>query len=388
MPVKPSPLLIAFTGSLCLVLAMGIGRFAYTPVLPVMLGDGLLDMGAAGAIASIHFIGYAMGALAAAYVITTPRAMLVGSLTIIAVSTLAMGMTDNHAVWFGARWLAGFCSALILVIVSTYHIRDLSGPKHSNLQGWVFAGVGGGIVLVGTGVLAMMIIAVTSHTIWLSFGVLAVAGTVYLFAQQVDFTPHLPDTAGSAEHQRTPLSWAIILPYAAMGFGYIVPATYLPVMAQEILPSPLIFGLGWPVFGAAAAISTVLIGRLQSRYSNRQIWLAAQVVMALGLLAPAVSPSIVAIIIAALCVGGTFMVITMVGMKEAHRIAGPQDAQLHVAAMTFAFAAGQIAGPFVAGWAFETLGGFSYPLILAGALLIISLVPMLAKHGHLRPDVH
>lgn len=379
MVVRTSPLLTAFDGALCLVLAMGIGRFAYTPVLPVMLDAGLLDMSAAGAIASIHFIGYAMGALAAAYVITTPRAMLVGSLTIIAVSALAMGMTDNHAVWFGARWLAGFCSALILVIVSTYHIRDLSGPKHSNLQGWVFAGVGAGIVLVGAGVLSMMIIAVTSHTIWLSFGVLAVAGTVYLSARQVEFTPHLPDIAGSAEYQRTPLSWAIILPYAAMGFGYNVPATYLPVMAKEILPSPLIFGLGWPVFGAAAAASTILIGRLQARYSNRQIWLSCQIIMALGLLAPVVSHSIFAIIVAALCVGGTFMVITMVGMKEAHRIARTTDAQRHVAAMTFAFATGQIAGPFVAGLAFETLGGFSYPLIISGALLVVSLVPMLVK---------
>ena len=381
MTAKPSPMLIAVSGALCLVLAMGIGRFAYTPVLPVMLGDNLLDIGTAGAIASIHFIGYAMGAFAAVYVITTPRAILLGSLVIIAVSTLAMGVTDNHAVWFGARWLAGFCSALILIIVSTHHIKHLAGPEHSNLQGWVFAGVGAGIMLVGLGVLAMMIMAVTSHTIWLWFGGLALAGTVYLSAQQIDFTRLSASAAIGKEVRRTPLSWAIILPYAAMGFGYIVPATYLPVMAKEILPSPLIFGLGWPVFGAAAAVSTILIGRLQYRYSNRQIWLASQIVMALGLLAPVVSQSIFAIIIAALCVGGTFMVITMVGMKEAHRIAGPGDAQRHVAAMTFAFATGQIAGPFVAGRAFEVTGSFSYPLIFAGVLLVISLVPMLANHG-------
>ena len=167
-----------------------------------------------------------------------------------------------------------------------------------------------------------------------------------------------------------------------MGFGYIVPATYLPVMAREILPSPLVFGLGWPVFGAAAAISTILIGRLQARYSNRKIWLVCQSAMALGLLAPVVSQSIHAIIIAALCVGGTFMVITMVGMKEAHRIAGPADAQRHVAVMTLAFAVGQIAGPLVAGQAFEASGSFSWPLVVAAVLLVVSLVPMLAKSGN------
>ncbi|MGI9515178.1 MAG: YbfB/YjiJ family MFS transporter [Anderseniella sp.] len=381
MSDRPSPAMIAFTGCLCLILAMGIGRFAYTPVLPVMLADGLLDMSSAGAIASVHFIGYAMGAFAAAYVITAPRAVLLGSLSLIAASTLAMGVVDNHAVWFGSRWLAGFCSALVLVIVSTYHVRNLSGTAQRNLQGWVFAGVGAGIMLVGAGVLAMMVMAAASQTIWLGFGGLALAATAYLFVQQADVFRAPTGTTGTGSNHQTPLSWAIILPYAAMGFGYVVPATYLPVMAKEILPSPLIFGLGWPVFGAAAAVSTILIGPLQTRYSNRQIWLASQLVMALGLLAPAISQSILAITIAALCVGGTFMVITMVGMKEAHRIAGPEDAQRHVAAMTFAFATGQIAGPFVAGSAFEALGSFSWPLVLAAGMLVISLVPMLTKSG-------
>ena len=381
MTAKPTPALVAFAGSLCLILAMGVGRFAYTPVLPVMLADRLLDMRAAGAIASVHFIGYAMGAFAAVHVMARPRLMLLGSLSMIAVSTVAMGVTENHSVWFLSRWLAGACSAFVLVIVSTYHIRNLPGPAHAGLHGWVFAGVGAGIMLVGIAVLFMMAMAATSSAIWLCFGGLALAATAYVSAQQIDFSQPSTDAARHEENRRTPLSWAIVLPYAAMGFGYIVPATYLPVMAREILPSPLVFGLGWPVFGAAAALSTILVGRLQARYSNRNIWLACQSAMALGLLAPAASQSIPAIIVAALCVGGTFMVITMVGMKEAHRIAGPAEAQRHVAAMTFAFAVGQIAGPFVAGTAFEAFGGFSYPLIAAAVLLVASLLPMLAKGG-------
>ena len=101
--------------------------------------------------------------------------------------------------------------------------------------------------------------------------------------------------------------------------------------------------------------------------------------MALGVLAPAFFASVYAIMFAAVCVVGTFMVITMVGMKEAHAIAGTGDSQRHIAVMTLAFATGQIAGPVVAGWAFETFGGFSWPLALAGALLLISILPMIRK---------
>lgn len=377
MTTRQSPVLIAFTGFVCLVLAMGIGRFAYTPVLPVMLDEQLLGIGTAGSIASIHFIGYAMGAFAAAFFTSKPRAMLLGALISVAVSTAAMGLTDSHSVWFVARWLAGFCSAIILIIVSTYHVKRLSEPQLRNLQGWVFAGVGAGIMVVGVLALGMMVLEVTSHAIWLVFGGIAGLGTMYLSFQQVGGTSSSFNSESSAERQRTPLCWTIILPYAAMGFGYIVPATYLPVMAQAIIPSPLIFGMGWPIFGIAAAISTIFMAQFQERFSNRRIWSACQIVMTLGLLAPVIFNSIFAIVFAAICVGGTFMVITMVGMKEAHRIAGPEDAQRHVAAMTLAFAIGQIAGPIVAGWTFETTGDFSTPLVLAGVLLLISLLPMM-----------
>ncbi len=378
MTERQSPVLIAISGFVCLVLAMGIGRFAYTPVLPAMLDEQLVNIGTAGAIASVHFIGYAMGAFAAAFFSANPRAMLLGSLVTVAVSTAAMGLSDNHTVWFVARWLAGFCSAVILIIVSTHHLKRLSDPQHRNLQGWVFAGVGAGIMIVGLLTLGMMVVDVTSRAIWLVFGGLAGLGTMYLFVQQADRTGSSTAVAADPARRRTPLSWAIILPYAAMGFGYIVPATYLPVMAKAIIPSPLIFGLGWPIFGIAAAVSTIFMARAQERFSNGQIWSVSQTVMTLGLLAPVIFNSIFAIVFAALCVGGTFMVITMAGMKEAHRIAGPEDAQRHVAAMTLAFAIGQIAGPIVAGWAFETTGGFSLPLVLAGVLLLISLLPMVA----------
>lgn len=379
MPARQSPALIAFTGFVCLAIAMGIGRFAYTPVLPVMLDDKLLDIGTAGTIASIHFIGYAMGAFASAFVIAAPRAMLLGSLAVVAFSTAVMGLSVSHTAWFVARWLAGFCSAVILIIVSTYHIRYLSGEQRGDLQGRVFAGVGAGIMLVGLLALALMMLDIRSRAIWLNFGVLACMGTLCLLVQQVDLTRSSSKEYADATSRRIPLCWTIILPYAAMGFGYIVPATYLPVMAKAILPSPSLFGLGWPVFGFAAAVSTILIGRIQAQFSNRQIWSISQCIMALGVLAPVFFQSVYAIMFAAVCVGGTFMVITMVGMKEAHEIAGPGDSQRHIAAMTLAFAIGQIAGPVVAGWAFETIGGFSWPLALAGALLLISILPMIRK---------
>ena len=80
--------------------------------------------------------------------------------------------------------------------------------------------------------------------------------------------------------------------------------------------------------------------------------------------------TIVAIMLAGLLVGGTFMVVTMVGMQEARSVAGAQATGL-MAALTSAFALGQIFGPIVVSYVVAG-GGFSAALLVAGAVLLLS----------------
>jgi predicted MFS family arabinose efflux permease len=157
----------------------------------------------------------------------------------------------------------------------------------------------------------------------------------------------------------------LVLCYGAFGFGYIIPATFLPAMAKEIVPDPWLFGWAWPAFGAAAVVSTLYAARLGARLSHRTVWIGGHLVMALGVAVPLVVPGLPGIMAAAFLVGGTFMVITMAGMQEARRVAGPQARAL-MAAMTSAFALGQILGPLVVGL------GFSPALILAASVLALS----------------
>ena len=376
MPQHVSTLRIVLVGLGALAIAMGIGRFAFTPLLPLMQADGLIGVAGGGALASVHFLGYWLGAVFAGRLPGSPRSALRNSLIAIGICTLGMGMTDSLAIWLLLRWLCGVCSAFTLVLVSNFYIKHLAGAGNASMQGWVFSGVGVGIAVAGLATLAIMAGGIGSALSWQLFGVATLAAVFFVC---MNVGPEITDERIAKKHpksQRSPLSWRIVIAYGAVGVGYIIPATYLPVMARDIVQSPLVFGWSWPAFGTAAFLSTLLAARLQRRYSNRQIWVASQIVMAVGLVLPIILPHIVMIIISGICVGGTFMIITMAGMQEAHRIAPAHDVMRHIAVMTAAFASGQMIGPLVASMTFELTAGFSFSLATTSIILVATALPL------------
>jgi predicted MFS family arabinose efflux permease len=148
-------------------------------------------------------------------------------------------------------------------------------------------------------------------------------------------------------------------------------------MARQAIADPVLFGWAWPAFGSAALASTLLAGWLSAHLSNRRIWALAHAVMAVGVATPVLLPGMAGIAISALCVGGTFMVATMTGMQEARALAPERASQL-IAAMTTAFALGQILGPLLVSLVSARPNGMSVLLIVA-ALLLLGSAAVLAR---------
>jgi predicted MFS family arabinose efflux permease len=172
----------------------------------------------------------------------------------------------------------------------------------------------------------------------------------------------------------SPSNWIWIFCYGAFGFGYIVPATFLPAMARQVLSDSAWFGWVWPVFGAAAGLSTLLAARLVTARLARQLWAASHLVMAVGVIAPLFVPGLAGLLISALLVGGTFMVATMAGMQHARVVAGANATPL-IGAMTAAFATGQVIGPLaVSALKHQPDGGLAIALSGSCVLLVLSAI--------------
>ena len=132
-----------------LAVAMEIGRFAFTPLLPLMIRDGSLTQGAGAWLAASNYLGYLAGALTASRLGLSLPMLMRASLAGIVIATAAMGAFDGMAAWIILRFVAGVLSAYTLVATSAWALQHLTRAASSNLSGIVYAGVGLGIALTG-----------------------------------------------------------------------------------------------------------------------------------------------------------------------------------------------------------------------------------------------
>jgi predicted MFS family arabinose efflux permease len=364
---------VAVAGLLALAVGMGIGRFAFTPILPMMQEDAGVSIAMGGWLASANYVGYLLGALSVMGLRMRATSAIRAGLVTIGLATLAMGLESGLAWWLALRAIAGVASAWVLINVSAWCLERLAALGRLGLTNTVFSGVGTGIVLAGGLCLALMHAGAGSARAWTALGAISLVLTIGMWPAfrrdtSVPLSPERAETRAVAWDRE---SLRLVLCYGAFGFGYIIPATFLPVMARQVIRDPAVFGWSWPVFGAAALGSTLAVAALRSLMSNRRLWIVSHLVMALGIALPVVWSSIVAVMLAGLLVGGTFMVVTMVGMQEARSVAGARATGL-MAALTSAFALGQIAGPIVVSYVVAAGGGFSAALLVAGAVLLLS----------------
>jgi len=288
-----------------------------------------------------------------------------------------MGLEHDFLAWTLLRTIAGIASAWVLVFVSAWALEQLAAQGRPGLSGIVYAGVGTGIAVAGGACLILMRVGAGSTAAWLVLGVASLAATAVLWSA-FDEQTSIPAVAAPAARAPAGEFWKLVVCYGIYGYGYIIPATFLPVMAREAIADQSLFGWAWPVFGAAAVASTLAAARLARFMSHRSIWAACHLLMALGVAVPLLLPGLAGILLAALLVGGTFVVITQVGLQEARSVAGAQARRL-IAAMTSAFALGQIAGPVSVSYLVGAQGGFERALAVAAALLTLSALALIRR---------
>lgn len=396
-PASHRPLAVALAGMAALAVAMGIGRFAFTPLLPMMLNDGVVTLEGGSWLATANYLGYLIGALACmALPWVAPRARQVWhaarlarwglGATVLLTLGMALPLPDT---WPALRFAAGVASALVFLNVSVWCMVRLVALGQPALGGLIFCGPGLGIVLTGLSASAMVAWQWPAAAGWAVFGLLgaglvaAIWSVLQGVAQPtVAATGAATVTAqppGSTMPGHGPLARAgLTVAYGLAGLGYIVTATFLPVIARAALPTgspwPDLF---WPLFGAGVALGAALSTRTPAAWDRRKLLMVAYVVQAGAIALSLVWPGPLGFALGSLLLGLPFTAITFYALQEARRV-WPSAGDSFPGLLTAAYGMGQILGPPMVAWMLHHTTtqdqGFVYGLAAAAAALVVGAV--------------
>jgi len=388
-----SPLTVALAGLVALGVAMGIGRFAFTPVLPMMLAEGSVDLAGASLLASANYLGYLVGALGCTFQPWVWRRLgLTGKVNgpvlvrggLVATALLTLGMAlEAPAVWPLLRFAAGVASAVVFLYTSGFCLEQLARRGVPEMGALIYIGPGAGIIASGLVATVLVQMAAPAAWGWLTFGVLAAllsAGVWSVFAGERSSAGPAPvSAAGGGAPTASPPAGSrselglLTLAYGLAGIGYIVTATFLPVIARQVLPGSAWLDLFWPLFGTGVVLGALVASRMRAGGDLRLRLAACYLVQAAGVTASLLSPTLLGFALGSLLLGLPFTAITFFAMQEARRLR-PLNATSSMGSLTAAYGVGQIVGPPLAAWlvarSADAAAGFDAALWIAAGLLV------------------
>lgn len=324
---------VALAGTLLLAAAMGIGRFAYTPLLPAMqetLGWSVLQ---AGDVASANFLGYMLGALLASVLAQRPerRRWLLTGMALCVLSISAGAVVTSLSAWLAIRFVAGVASALCLILGTAIVVEFLTSKARPQLGALHFGGIGVGIVI---SVLMIEAVHRAGFSVYGRWGALGLTSILLLISSWL-MIRQLPDQRNVGKNGQASIPQGIaspatptfnrrftrlIIAYGLFGFGYVVTATFIVSMARRLDYAALVEPLTWLVVGLFAAPSVYVWQRVTQRYSIFAALRLAYAFEAAGVLLAGFGGNHAALLIGGALLGGTFMGITAMGLNAARQL--------------------------------------------------------------------
>lgn len=382
-------LVISIIGGICsLIIAMGVSRFAYTPILPIMKESIGFSEETAGYLASSNYVGYLVGALLAGMVNWRMKKKFYLKMILILniISVGLMGLTIDYVSWFLLRFASGVTSGLIFVLSSSIILDLLATKGRSTWTGFFYSGVGIGIFITGI-VVPLLDSFYSWKGVWIGLAILsAVLGVVVWawlkqkdnYEKQIEISKTNPVETKIASKM---LPWLTIA-YGLEGLGYIVTGTFLVDIVVDIPSLAEFASLSWIFVGIAAIPSTLLWGIFAKRKGYIPAIVLAFLLQAIGVILPVVFFNSWGALLGAFLFGATFMGITTLATTYARQLQ-PENSSRVIGILTTVYGIGQIIGPAGAGMLVTITGQYSIALFLAAGVLLVAILVLLGGQWYI-----
>ncbi|HXE38916.1 MAG TPA: YbfB/YjiJ family MFS transporter [Azonexus sp.] len=367
-------------GIFSLILVLGVARFSYTPLLPLMQQQAGLGIAEAGWLAALNYVGYLCGALIASLIsdlVLKDKLYRIG-LVLAVLSTVVMGLTTDLTVWALSRFVAGLASAAGMLLGTGLILNWLIRHNHRSELGIHFAGIGIGIAGCAAAVGLM------SHWLdwreqWFAFTAIG----ALLLIPALRWLP-APDTSGltktgqvMTDNPPSPLFMRIFMAaYFCAGFGYVISATFIVAIVNQL---PGLAGQGNLAFlaiGIGAAPACFNWDLIARKTGDLNALILAAVLQIVGMLLPVVVGGLFATLVGALLFGGTFIGMVSLVLTMAGRYYPTRPAKM-MGKMTLSYGAAQIIGPAITGWLAAGQGSYAAGLYVAAGVMVVGTLLLL-----------
>ncbi len=310
----------AILAGLCAtLLGVGLQRFAYSPLLPVMVAARWLSPGAAGALGGANFAGYLVGALAAGWTgrLFGVRRALRGAM-LVASGCFLLCAHRGGLIWLLPwRTLAGVAGGTLMVLAGPAVHASVPPGKRARAGGVMFAGVGSGIA-IGAVIVPLLLPWGVAAT-WRVLAVTAAALSMLAWRHVPDVPP--PPDPGLPRLPRR--AWMLILSYAASAVAITPHMLFWP----DFIARGLGFGvragaLGWLGFGLAAIAGPGLFSALAIRFGTVTSYRVSVATQGVAALLPVLLHSVPALAVSTLLAGSSALGATTLMIPVGRELAG------------------------------------------------------------------
>ena len=380
-------------GIASLLLTLGIARFAYTPLLPLMLEQTDLNISGGGWLAAFNYTGYLIGALIASRVreLRTKDRLYRLYLLLAVATTALMAWTENIWLWAFLRLLSGMSSSGGMLLASALILNWLMRHRHRAELGIHFMGIGAGIALVALAVIWMQSLQYDWGLQWELLGAvgLVLAYIAWVWMPRPKAVAEASDQVLIDNPPAPRLERLLLISYFFAGIGYVVSATFIVDLVER---QPGLQGQGAIAFalvGLGALPAVLFWDRLARKLGYFTALMSAYLVQIVGILLP-LQGSLFAAVFGAFIFGATFIGIVSLVLTLSGRFYPRSPARL-MGKMTLAYGVAQIIAPAITGELTEYLGSYYWGIglaafaVLVGSLINARLIPLEQNEPALNP---
>ena len=373
---KDSNFHILFAGIISIFLGVGIARFAYTSILPDMLNQNAISLTFSGFLASFNYLGYISGAITAIFInnfLLKVKLFRIG-LILSVITTSIFVLSNNETVWLISRIIAGFGSAMLLIVGPAIVVKKLKSKNITKTMGYYFTGIGFAIVF------SELIARIALPSWEAAWAVLTITGVILIAYPYYILSFDKSVASYNTKHKLssslfTPFVLFLTFAYGTEGFGFVVQGTFLPTILHSIEGLESYANDAWLIVGIFAVPSTIIWMNMASRYGYIPVIQFALLLQVIGILIPTFTSIPMVNLLSAAIYGFTFAPLVALFINLGGAIAKENPVVL-MGAFTSAYGIGQITAPLYAVYLTNLSGNYNYALYLTAFIVSLGFIAL------------